>query len=200
MQNTRYLDNCIKELCIYFPQTEIIEGDRYCPISAIKISDCELPPSVIEDSTDIVIPMARCAGYLPGAALAGIHVSALHGYFRREKTLIPFCDPVEDLSWMESTKRFYPHYESDPEYYLNTHYLCLNDPGDQPETPLALMDTALEYLSHWSDNAMNLAQHHGHVVRGIEAGDIENSQDWLDHLVEHVSENTKKELLSIAFD
>lgn len=199
MQNPEFLDACIAELeAEYFP-VEIIPGDRYHPVAALKISHVELPDTVIERHADILIPMARCAGFLPNATLAGLHVNIhLHGVYRGEQTIIPFCDPVYNIDWMLKTRRFYPFYDQYPEKLIGSAYLCLNQPGGQPETPAELMHTAIHYLSYWQENIFDLALHHGAVIRGSVSGDKEESFGWIEHLVEHVSPTLKTKLFETA--
>lgn len=198
MQNPAFLKMCLDELEHYAP-LDIIKGDEYHPVLAIRINDFELPDTILERTADIIIPMPRCAGFIPDASIAGMHISCvLHGEFCGEPTVIPFCDPVHDVDWMLKTQRFYPYYERDPHSLVGTSYLCLNDPSTQPETPLALIEVAMDYLYHWTEHAFNLASHHGAVARGSIAGDRKVSADWVGHLVEHVSPKLKKHLLSLA--
>lgn len=200
MQNPLFVEQCAEEMMARFSNVEIIRGDRYHPILALKLHAYVPPESVCERQFDITIPMARCGGYMPDACLAGLHIhSKVHGLFNHEKTIIPFCDPVEDTSWMVKTVRFYPFYQSDPDALIGTSYLCLNDPAGQPTTPLALMDTAIDYLANWLPYAMNLAVEHGAVARGEKPGDSAESVDWVDHLVEHASPGLEKKLLELAY-
>ncbi len=199
MQNPDFLRHCLLELEPYGP-IEIIRGDSYHPILAVRLNDFALPAPVLERHVDIIIPMPRCAGYLPGACLAGLHVTrALHGVYQSEETVIPFCDPVENNDWMVKTKRFYPFYENDSESLIGTSYLCLNDPEKQPETPAALLRVAMKYLFYWVENAFGLAKHHGAIARGLLQGDANLSAEWIDHLVEQVSPGVKKKLLGVAY-
>jgi hypothetical protein len=199
MQNLKYLQRCIDELRLVFDNVSLVEGDQYYPILAIKLGNVVLPEAVIEDVTDIIIPLARCSGYLPGASLAGLHVDRpLHGMFEGEKTLIPFCDPVEDTEWMQNTLRFYPYYEHEQTSLIGTSYLCLNEPQGQPENPYELLMTMLDYLENWIGYTFTLADQHGSVIRGEVEGDQKESLGWVEHLVEHVSPMTKQALLESA--
>ncbi|AKJ28353.1 hypothetical protein [Caldimonas brevitalea] len=199
MQNPDFLNACLAELEKRYDNVEIVAGDRYHPVWAIKLNSVELPKSIVERTVDIIIPMTRCAGYLPGSGLAGLHVSqTLHSLFEGEKTVVPFCDPVQDISWLVKTSRFYPFYEHDPELLIGTSYLCLNDPFEQPETPQALMELTLDYLKYWMNHAFNLVMRHGAIVRGEELGDRRISMDWIEHLVEQVSPTLKAQLLEEA--
>ncbi len=200
MQNPDFLKACIGELEKEYARIEIVSGDRYHPVWAIRIKQLLLPDPIVEHHADIIIPMARCAGYLPGASLAGLHLScALHSVYEDEETVIPFCDPVQDTQWMVNTQRFYPYYEHDPETLIGTSYLCLNDPDDQPETPLALMRVAMDYLCRWPQHAFGLAIQHGAIARGEDPGDRELSVEWIEHLVEQVTPGLRAKLLAAAY-
>ena len=200
MQNPDFLDACIAELEARYGRVEVVKGDRYRPVWAVKLPQFEMPATIQERRVDVTIPLSRCAGYLPGAVLAGLHVSEpLHGTHDGETTVVPFCDPVNDTEWLVKTSRFYPLYDHDPEALIGTSYLCLNNPSDQPETPQALLSICLDYLTHWKDHAFNLAVRHGAIARGDEIGDSENSADWIEHLVEQVSPRLRAKLLAMAY-
>jgi len=199
MQNSRFLEQVIEELNDHYANVSVIEGDRYCPVLAIEIKDFEPPTTIIERQVDLMIPLARCSGYFPDAKLAGIHVNCgLHSVLDGHKTLVPFCDPVEDTSWMDNTHRFYPYYENERESLIGSYYLCLNEPRNPPTTPLQLMELTEDYLQHWSEYALTLASQHGAIARGVLPGDPDNSADWVEHLIEHVSDDVKAMLLEAA--
>jgi len=200
MQNPDFLNRCIATLEARYGRVETVPGDRYYPMLAVKIPDFKMPDTVEERSVEVIIPIPRCAGYLPGASLAGLHVSKpLHGIYDDESTVIPFCDPVEDADWLIKVCRFYPFYEHDPESLIGTSYLCLNSPNDRPESPQALLDIAVDYLTHWQENAFTLAVQHGAIARGVEPGNSQYSVEWIEHLVEQVSPGLRARLLAVAY-
>ena len=199
MQNPDILNYYLEEIDHYAP-IELIRGDAFCPLLAVRINDFELPDTVVERQVDIIIPLPRCAGYAPGTTLAGLHLShPLHGIFQGEKTVIPFCDPVEDTDWLVKTQRFYPLYSVESASLIDTSYLCLNDPQKLAESPLELITTALQYLCRWRENAFELAAHHGAIARGDAVGDSLMSADWVEHLVQHVAPGFKQKLLAVAY-
>ncbi len=199
MQNPQFNKYECDAILRFHPDTEILEGNAYCPVLGVRLLKLEMPKDVCENTIDVTIPFARCGGYLPGSSLAGLHFSQpLHAMYQGEKTIIPFCDPVEDFIWMDSTERFYPLYEEHKEELMGTGYLCLNNPEEQTESPIQLLTEALDFLNNWTDYVMELATQHGAISRGLLPGNIEESNDWIDHLVEHASPNLKRDLISAS--
>ena len=137
---------------------------------------------------------------MPGACIAGMHLSEpLISDYEGVETIVPFCDPVIDTAWMLKSTRFYPFYQNFSTSMIGTAYLCLNDPEGQPESPLRLLDVAHDYLSHWQEHSIALAQRHGAIIKGKEPGDIEISKGWLQHMLELTSPKVKEKLLEIAY-
>jgi hypothetical protein len=169
-------------------------------VLAIRINDVPLPKTIKQNTVDITIALPRCAGYLPGACIAGIHLSeTLISNYEGSETIVPFCDPIIDNSWMQASTRFYPFYLNHSDEMVGSVYLCLNDPDGQPESPVILLDIAQNYLAYWQEHAVNLAKHHGAIAQGVAQGDIDISKDWIKHLVQQVSPEVKEKLLTIAY-
>lgn len=198
MQNPRFLEDCIRELRAAAGAVEVIRGDRYNAVWALRLTGFPLPDLLEERSVDITIPLPRCAGFLPDASIGGIHLSTgLHAQFEGERTLVPFCDPV-DLDWVGKTARFYAVHERRPELVYPSHFLCLNSDTDVATRPLEALRLAWEYLSRWHEYAALLARRHGEVLRGAGQGDAADSRMWLDHLTKYCGTRLRAALLREA--
>lgn len=200
MQNPRFVERCVHELRESVPDLEIIEGDRYHPVLAVRVPRFQLPPTVIVDSVSVTIALPRMAGLLPDALIGGVHVSApIMGMFRGEPTLLPFCDPV-DREWLEKTTRYFPLHEARPDLCFPSHYLCLHSDETPARTPREILDLSLDYLGRWEETAFKLARYHGAIVRGLRLGDREESLKWIEHLTEHTSPSLTRAIEAALHD
>lgn len=200
MQNPAFIVDCVNEINRVYSNLEIIYGDKYHPVLAVKILNFELPENIQPRLLDITIALPRCAGYLPGSSIAGLHLSDMPtGVFEGNETVIPFCDPVLDNKWMLNSARFYPYYQNFSQEMVGTAYLCLNDPQGQPSTPMRLMEVAIDYFNHWQQHSAALAKYHGEIAKGDKSDNSQISKDWITHMVQHVSPKVKQKLLSIAY-
>jgi hypothetical protein len=199
MQNPTFLRECHEALLALGLRVEPVEGNRYYPVLAFHIHDFPLPHSLQEATADLTIPMPRCAGYMPDCTIMGLHVHGpLHGTFADRPTLIPFCDPVLDTTWLESVARYYPLYDTRAPEFVGTSFLCLES-AQRAKTPVELLRLSLLYLGEWWRHAQAIAERHGAVLRGVQEGEPEESREWLEHLVEHVSDELRAALQAIAF-
>lgn len=202
MQNREFLDQCARELDELGLVFEIVDGDRYCPIAAFRLPAVPLPDGIFPRQSDLTICMPRCAGYLPDASILGLHV---HGcptiHFQGQPSRVPFADPVADTNWMKSQARYYPLYSSESglQSMMGTHFLCLHSDTAKAHSPAGTLALCIAFLTHWETYVFALAREHGTRCRHADSPASRRiSEDFVEHMVEHVSDPLRSAILSAA--
>ena len=187
MQNPRFIEASVRKARDVYPRAEVIRGDRYHPVLGLRISRHPLPPTVIGREVEVVVPLHRHAGFLPDATIAGVFVGeAIHVDHDGERGNLPFCDPIT-TEWITGTAQFYPLLDQRPSVIADHRFVCLDSEVVRARTPLEALSLLTTYLESWQGRAEALAEHHGRVVRGLVSGDVEDSQRWLDHLLQETA-------------
>jgi len=185
MQKLKFIQRCLNEISSEYPQAELIEGDRYCPLLGVRIRNFELPTTIVEDTVDVLVPMPMCGGYFREAYISGVHVAQrLHVNFEGENSPLPFCIEATERD-LVAMKTYYPLYrciDRVPERYV----ICLYTETDQPRTPLQAIHLFSRYLAFYLENCRHIA--------------AQRSADpkWLSHLVEGLSPRLKADFLAHA--